>query len=280
MLGTGRLNPLSANEPLPEQKSDFDLMALSKPKPVFPSLPSLPSVKKIRSGPSAPSARSVIRHSWKAVSGGRKARNVTFSVPFCSAVMTIFTPPEKLYRGYIFDCDGTLAHSMPIHYKAWRQTAEENGVQMSEELFYSLGGVPTTKIVEILNEKFGAKMDPEQIARRKEAVYVENMSGMQPLVEVTEFARKVATFAKVSVASGGYLPVVLTTLEAIGFKDFFPVVVTTEQVSRGKPFPDMFLEAAKRMGVQPSECLVLEDSPAGIEAAKAAGMDFNLIGKP
>jgi HAD superfamily hydrolase (TIGR01509 family) len=82
------------------------------------------------------------------------------------------------------------------------------------------------------------------------------------------------------VASGGYLPVVLKTLEAIGFKDFFPVIVTTEQVQRGKPFPDMFLEAAKRMGVPANECLVLEDSPAGIEAAKAAGMDSSFIGKP
>jgi HAD superfamily hydrolase (TIGR01509 family) len=194
--------------------------------------------------------------------------------------MTIFTPPEKLYKGYIFDCDGTLAHSMPFHYVAWRQTAEENGLQMSEELFYSLGGVPTTRIVEILNEKFGTNLDPERVAKRKEEVYVENMGDMRPLEEVAAFARKVAKFGKVSIASGGYLPVVLKTLEAIGFKDFFPVIVTTEQVPRGKPFPDMFLEAAKRMGVPPSECLVLEDSPAGIEAAKAAGMDYNLIGKP
>ncbi|HEX4200913.1 MAG TPA: HAD family phosphatase [Chthoniobacterales bacterium] len=194
--------------------------------------------------------------------------------------MTIFTPPEKLYKGYIFDCDGTVAHSMPIHYTAWRQTAEENGILMTEELFYSLGGVPTTRIVEILNEKFGTNLDPEQIATRKEAVYLENMGNMQPIEEVAAFARRVATFAKVSIASGGYLPVVLETLGAIGFKDFFPVVVTTEQVSRGKPFPDMFLEAAKRMGVPPNECLVLEDSPAGIDAAKAAGMDYSLIGRP
>jgi HAD superfamily hydrolase (TIGR01509 family) len=199
---------------------------------------------------------------------------------FCGAVMTIFTPPEKLYKGYIFDCDGTVAHSMPIHYAAWRQTAEENGILMTEELFYSLGGVPTTRIVEILNEKFGTNLDPEQVARRKEAVYLENMGNMEPIEEVAAFARKVAKFAKVSIASGGYLPVVLETLEAIGFKDFFPVVVTTEQVSRGKPLPDIFLEAAKRMGVPPNECLVLEDSPAGIDAAKAAGMDYNLIGKP
>ena len=210
----------------------------------------------------------------------RNARNLAVPMAFCRVVMTIFTPPEKLYKGYIFDCDGTLAHSMPVHYAAWHQTAEENGVPMSEELFYSLGGVPTTKIVEILNEKFGADMDPEQVAKRKEEVFVENMDGMQPLEEVAAFARKVATFAKVASASGGYLPVVSKTLEAIGFKDFFPVIVTTEQVTRGKPFPDIFLEAAKRMEVPPNECLVLEDSPAGIEAAKAAGMDFNLIGKP
>ena len=199
---------------------------------------------------------------------------------FCGAVMTIFTPPEKLYKGYIFDCDGTLAHSMPVHYVAWRQTTRENGIQMSEELFYSLGGVPTTRIVEILNEKFGTKLDPEQVAKRKEEVYLENIGNLQALEEVAAFARKVAKFAKVSVASGGYLPVVLKTLEAIRFKDFFPVIVTSEQVTRGKPFPDMFLEAAIRMGVPPNECLVLEDSPAGIEAAKAAGMDYNLIGKP
>jgi HAD superfamily hydrolase (TIGR01509 family) len=169
---------------------------------------------------------------------------------------------------------------MPIHYAAWRQTAEENGVAMSEELFYSLGGVPTTRIVEILNEKFGTSLDPEQIAERKEAVYVLNMGTTKPIEEVTAFARKVATFAKVSVASGGYLPVVQKTLEVIGFKDFFPVIVTSEHVARGKPFPDIFLEAAKRMGVPPNECLVLEDSPAGIEAAKAAGMDYSFIGKP
>jgi HAD superfamily hydrolase (TIGR01509 family) len=134
--------------------------------------------------------------------------------------------------------------------------------------------------VEILNEKFGASMDPEQVAKRKEEVYVQNMDETKPIEEVTAFAQKVATFAKVSVASGGYLPVVEKTLEVIGFKDFFPVIVTTEQVTRGKPFPDMFLEAAKRMGVPPNECLVLEDSPAGVEAAKAAGMDYSFIGRP
>jgi HAD superfamily hydrolase (TIGR01509 family) len=193
---------------------------------------------------------------------------------------TIFTPPGKRYAGYIFDCDGTLADSMPVHYSAWRDTSIKYGAEIDEALFYSLGGVPTPKIVTILNEKFETSMDPEKVAHEKEELYVERMTAIQPIKEVCDFARDVAKFAKVSVASGGVLPVVTKTLEVIGFKDFFPVIVTAEQVVRGKPFPDMFLEAARRMGVIPGDCLVLEDSPAGFEAATAAGMDYAVVGRP
>jgi HAD superfamily hydrolase (TIGR01549 family) len=94
------------------------------------------------------------------------------------------------------------------------------------------------------------------------------------------FAREVALFAKVAIASGGILPVVLKTLDSIGFGGFFSVVVTSEQVPRGKPYPDLFLEAARRLGVSPETCLVLEDSPAGFEAAEAAGMDYAVVDRP
>jgi HAD superfamily hydrolase (TIGR01509 family) len=194
--------------------------------------------------------------------------------------MTVFTPPEKRYAGYIFDCDGTLANSMPNHYHAWADTVEKYGGQMPEELFYALGGWPSNKMVEHLNERFGSALDPEIVALEKEHLYVERIAKIQPIPEVAEFARQVSAFAKVAVASGGILPVVTRTLEVIGFKDFFPVIVTSEQVKRGKPFPDMFLEAARRMGVQPSDCLVLEDSIAGFEAASAAGMDYAKVGDP
>jgi HAD superfamily hydrolase (TIGR01509 family) len=193
---------------------------------------------------------------------------------------TIFTPPGKRYAGYIFDCDGTLADSMPVHYSAWRDISRKYGAEIDEALFYSLGGVPTPKIVTILNEKFETLMDPEKVAHEKEELYVERMTAIQPIKEVCDFARDVAKFGKVSVASGGVLPVVTKTLEVIGFKDFFPVIVTAEQVVRGKPFPDMFLEAARRMRVNPGDCLVLEDSPAGFEAATAAGMDYAVVGRP
>src|SRR4051812_34260375 len=191
--------------------------------------------------------------------------------------MAIFNAPTKKYAGYIFDLDGTLAHSMPVHDQAWVRATEPFGVPMTEDLFYSLGGIPTRRIVEILNERFGVSMDPDLVADQKEALYLEAMTTMQAIEEVAEFARQVMTHAKVAIASGGTLPVVQRTLRAIGFKDFFPVIVTSEQVERGKPFPDIFLEAARRMQVKATECLVIEDSEAGIEAAEAAGMDHILV---
>jgi HAD superfamily hydrolase (TIGR01509 family) len=194
--------------------------------------------------------------------------------------MTIFTAPTKRYQGYIFDCDGTLAHSMPIHYLAWKKTVEEAGAHIPEDLFYSLGGVPSRQIVLLLNEKFGFELDPEAIATLKEQYYVELLPGVTPIQEVVTFAREVAGFAKVAVASGGVLPVVLKTLDSIGFGSFFSVVVTTEQVAHGKPHPDMFLEAARRLNVPPEASLVLEDSPAGFEAARAAGMDYVVVARP
>jgi HAD superfamily hydrolase (TIGR01509 family) len=194
--------------------------------------------------------------------------------------MTVFTPPDKRYAGYIFDCDGTLADSMPVHYRAWADTVEKHGGQIPEDLFYALGGWPSNKMVEFLNERFGTSLIPQVIADEKERLYVERISTIQPIREVAEFARQVAAFAPVAVASGGVLPVVTCTLETIGFKDFFPVIVTTEQVKRGKPFPDLFLEAAHRMSVDPADCLVLEDSIAGFEAAQAAGMDYATVDRP
>jgi HAD superfamily hydrolase (TIGR01509 family) len=194
--------------------------------------------------------------------------------------MPIFTAPTKDYDGYIFDCDGTLADSMPMHYRAWREAVTEFGSKISEELFYSLGGVPTTKIVELLNERDGTTMDPVVVATRKENLYLGLIAGIEPIAEVVEFAQKVKRRAKVAVASGGELPVVRRTLAAIGLEGFFPVIVSSEQVDRGKPFPDMFLEAAKRMEVRPERCLVLEDSEAGFQAATAAGMDYVVVSRP
>jgi HAD superfamily hydrolase (TIGR01509 family) len=160
------------------------------------------------------------------------------------------------------------------------KAVKEAGGQIPEDFFYSLGGRPSRQIVSLLNEKFGSHMDPDAVATIKEAYYVDLLAEVTPIEELVAFAREVALFAKVAVASGGILPVVLKTLDSIGFAGFFSVVVTSEQVARGKPYPDMFLEAARRLDVSPEACLVLEDSPAGFEAAEAAGMDYAGVSRP
>ncbi len=191
--------------------------------------------------------------------------------------------PTRDYAGYVFDLDGTLIDSMPVHFAAWTAGLRNSGFahEFTEELFYSLGGVPTMRIVEILNERHGTHMDPEAVMHEKERIYLEMLPGVPRIVPVVAFAeRAVAKGIPVAIASGGPRPVVTTALRGAGLDGLFPIVVTPEDVTHGKPSPEMFLLAAQRMGVSPRECLVLEDAELGRQAAVAAGMDYVLVPQP
>jgi HAD superfamily hydrolase (TIGR01509 family) len=190
-----------------------------------------------------------------------------------------FSLPEGNFEGYIFDCDGTLADSMPVHFEAWTQALKDRGArfEFTEAMFYEWGGVPAREIVMRFNDLFGAGMDPQEMADYKESLYEKFLDRVEPIPDVVALARRVVSSAKIAVASGGVLPIVNRTLDIIGVGGLFSVVVTAEQVARGKPAPDMFLLAAERMGVAPSRCVVLEDSPTGIAAAEAAGMAWSLV---
>ncbi|MDP1579557.1 MAG: HAD family phosphatase [Candidatus Didemnitutus sp.] len=184
--------------------------------------------------------------------------------------------PHGEFAGYIFDCDGTLVDTMPLHYRAWNAAMQRYGLQgdLSEDLFYSLGGVPTRRVAELLAEHYGLTLDPDRVFVEKEELFLENQTELRVISAVVEFAREVAKRAPVSVASGGPKPIVRQTLAAVGLADLFPIVITPEDVARGKPSPDMFLLAAERMGVAPEKCLVFEDAEPGYRAAEAAGMQF------
>jgi beta-phosphoglucomutase-like phosphatase (HAD superfamily) len=183
--------------------------------------------------------------------------------------------PTAEYDGYIFDCDGTLIDSMPVHYRAWDAALRRNGLMepLSQDLFYSLGGVPTRKVAELLGAHYKLEIDPDQVFHQKEALFVDLLPEVRLIGPVVDFARRVACTRPVSVASGGPRAVVRRSLELAGLADLFKVVVTADDVVHGKPAPDMFLLAAKRMGVAPARCLVFEDAEPGIQAAHAAGMD-------
>jgi len=200
----------------------------------------------------------------------------------CYGGAVIFEPLSREYGGYIFDCDGTLADSMVVHYKAWLAALSAHGARFdfSWELFISRAGMSLPNTVRALNLQFGLALDPEAVTASQRLEYERFLPTVQPITEVVELALRVAASRPVSVASGGERIIVRRTLELIGLGQTFPVVVTAEDVTHGKPAPDMFLLAAERMGVPPTECVVFEDSILGLEAAKRAKMDSVLVQPP
>ncbi len=191
--------------------------------------------------------------------------------------MKLIIPPGP-FAGYIFDCDGTLADTMPLHYRAWKRLVEELGGAFSEQLFYQWGGRPTTRILELLRDDYGlAVADVQKLAERKEGYFVELIHEVKPIEPVLEIATRLCGTVPLAVASGGFRQLVERTLEVIGIRHLFAAVVCAEDCKRPKPFPDPFLEAARRLKVPAAECLVFEDSPVGIEAAEAAGMQWVFV---
>lgn len=183
--------------------------------------------------------------------------------------------PDGPFEGYIFDCDGTLVDSMPLHYRAWTASFEHHRApwQWSEDEFYANAGVPDRVTVMELNERYGASLDPDSIHEFKAEWYARHIQELRPVETVAEIARELhGAGARISVASGSDLSLVAPSLEVAGLLGLFEVIITPALVARGKPAPDMFLLAAERMGTVPEDCLVFEDGQAGIDAANAAGM--------
>lgn len=194
----------------------------------------------------------------------------------------VFEPLTRDYGGYIFDCDGTLADSMVVHHRAWLSALAAHGasIEFDWELFTSRAGMSLPNTVRELNQQFGLALDPDAVTTSQRLEYERYLETVRPIREVVELAQRVAASRPVSVASGGERKVVHRTLELIGLGQTFPVVVTAEDVTHGKPAPDMFLLAAERMGVSPADCVVFEDSVLGLEAAKRAGMASVLVRPP
>jgi len=187
--------------------------------------------------------------------------------------------PERSFAAYIFDCDGTLVDSMPIHYVCWVDALRKNGATYSftEDEFYYYAGVPEKDTVIILNKQHGTNIDPDAVVATKAEMFVQRIPEIQTVRPVADYARSLHGNAPISVASGSEAPIVRACLKATNLFDLFPIIITPENVKRGKPSPDMFLLAAEQMGVAPADCLVFEDGRSGLEAAKAAGMEAVFI---
>jgi len=189
-----------------------------------------------------------------------------------SPLVLLNMPLASIPAAAIFDCDGTLADTMPLHYQAWRETLDPLGVPFPEELFYLWGGVTAREIIERLNILHARQMDPAGLSIEKEETYSRLIPLVRPIESVIAEARRFFGHCPLAVASGGRHEVVEETLCSLGIRELFDAVVGSEDVRHGKPAPDVFLTAAARIGAAPDGCVVYEDAPAGLEAARRAGM--------
>ena len=182
-------------------------------------------------------------------------------------------PKASFPQGIVFDCDGTLADTMPIHWKVWNAVAQRHKLHFPEDRFYSLGGVPSRDILKMLGEEQGVELDPLAVAHEKETEYLTMLSQVGPIHLVVNVARE--NFGKIpmAVASGGNRPIIEQVLVHLGIRELFAAVVTSEDVVNQKPAPDIFLEAARRIGVPPQFCRAYEDTDIGLQAIRSAGME-------
>jgi HAD superfamily hydrolase (TIGR01509 family) len=180
--------------------------------------------------------------------------------------------PEGSFRAYLFDCDGTIADSMPLHYIAWKRALAEWNCLFDEQLFYAWGGMPIAEIISTLNEKEGLRMPVETVAKRKESLYYELLPQLKAVPEVLEHIDAEHGRIPFAVVSGSTKESVTASLTTLKLYDRFDTLVCAGDYQKSKPDPEAFLLAANMLGVPSHSCLVFEDTAMGIQAATAAGM--------
>ncbi len=185
-------------------------------------------------------------------------------------------------RGWIFDCDGTLAASMWIHHRSWTHIINkqlEHPFAFPWPLFCSMGGMSAVDTCQRLKKDYGLELDVARLLADGheflEQHLEKDVTARPEIVAIVHHVRGLGH--KTAVASAGRKEHVHTTLNRIAITQLFDAIITVEDAARSKPHPDLFLAAAERIGIHPSDCVVVEDSPRGKEAADAAGMACILI---
>jgi beta-phosphoglucomutase-like phosphatase (HAD superfamily) len=188
--------------------------------------------------------------------------------------------PNAEFSAFLFDCDGTIVDSMPLHYAAWSKALAEWKCELSEKLFYAWGGMPIVEIISKLNERQRLKMPGNEVSRRKEELYLESVSQLKAVPEVLQCIE--SNFGRIpfAVVSGSTRDSVVASLSTLNLLDRFDILVCAGEYANSKPDPEAFLLAAEKLRVAPNSCLVFEDTEMGIQAATAAGMAYVKIPPP
>ena len=172
----------------------------------------------------------------------------------------------------IFDCDGTLIESAALYARAWASGFAISGKNMSVDWYNARAGLSEYVLMDAFEDQHGIKLDRQATVAKVRETFLKELALLREIAVVAAIARRNHGKRPMAVASGGPAAIVEPSLKATGLYDLFDAVVTLDDVGRAKPEPDLFLEAARRLGVPPGRCLVFEDSLPGIEAARQAGM--------
>jgi HAD superfamily hydrolase (TIGR01509 family) len=192
--------------------------------------------------------------------------------------LTLLTAGD--FKAFLYDCDGTLADSMGPHKKTYVRVAADEGVMIDDSIIDELAGWPIVDVINEINNRYKTTFDAEIFARKKDRLFFdEYVEQVQPIDFVVNHLKAHVDKLKIGVVSGGDREAVEKTLKVIGIFDLVEVIVCARETPRGKPFPDPFLAAAEKLGVDPKDCLVFEDGDPGVKAAEAAGMKWVRIDK-
>ena len=177
-------------------------------------------------------------------------------------------------KGLIFDLDGTLVDSMPIHYEGWKKACERFGMTMDQSFLKNCSGIPGWVIAETVIKNGGLEgvVSVENILNAKLEEFIKKQHLIKPVEPVAEIVRKYYGVLPMAVGTGGHREAVEGSLEVTGLKKYFDVIVTANDVTSFKPHPETFLKCAELMKIDPQFIEVFEDSDLGLEAAKKAGM--------
>ena len=175
-------------------------------------------------------------------------------------------------RALIFDCDGTLTDTMGLHYSSWRRSLAGHGIALSEEEFFANSGTPSSRVIPAVANRAGVPLEFQEALEEKERYFLEDLPNLKMFDSVVAVAEKYRGQLPLAVASGGTRRLVESQLKQVNILHWFDTVVTCEDTEKHKPDPDVFLEAARRLGVNAEDCCVFEDGDPGIKAADRAEM--------
>ena len=176
------------------------------------------------------------------------------------------------YKGIIFDLDGTIADTMPLHYQASQEICNEHGFDFPLSYFFSEAGRPTIDVFVDLMKILGNGFDGKKLAIAKEKRFLELLPNVKPVEKVLAVANHYHNKIPLAIGSGGQRKAVEETLETLGITHLFSSIVSADDVNKHKPYPDTFIKCAHEIGITPNKCIVFEDGPPGIVAAIKANM--------